>query len=336
MSSSEEERVNRQKVVDKVALVVQQIWQRAEVVVFGSFATNLFLPTSDIDLSIVGSDASTPVSAVRRLAAVLSNGSNSKWVTKMAVIDKARVPIVKFIDGPSQVSVDISFAADSGPQNVPVIKRFLQEFPALRPLVFVLKYFLFQRGLNEVYTGGIGSYLLFVLTTSMLQLLPALNDAPQGPLDLGTLLLSFFELYGRRFNFGTTGITVRDGGSYIPKSKQRLAEEHNSGPRPSILYAVDPLNQENDLGRGSFGLQGVRRAFEHAHRVLTQGLKEQDRSRGLLGKIIEIDKHILSRKSKRSLGEVSCKFPSPGKVKRHRHDALEHPFPSISVEHPFP
>jgi non-canonical poly(A) RNA polymerase PAPD5/7 len=40
---------------------------------------------------------------------------------------------------------------------------------ALRPLVILLKTFLIQRKLNEVFTGGMGSYGLFVLVASFLK-----------------------------------------------------------------------------------------------------------------------------------------------------------------------
>lgn len=39
--------------------------------------------------------------------------------------------------------------------------------------------------------------------------------------NLGVLLIEFFELYGRHFNFLNTGIRVKDGGSYIKKDEVR-------------------------------------------------------------------------------------------------------------------
>jgi len=45
----------------------------------------------------------------------------------------------------------------------------MQEFPALPSLVLVLKQFLNQRDLNDVYTGGLGSYSLILLIVSFFQ-----------------------------------------------------------------------------------------------------------------------------------------------------------------------
>lgn len=44
-----------------------------------------------------------------------------------------------------------------------------QKYPVLPFLVLVLKQFLLQRDLNEVFTGGIGSYSLFLMAVSFLQ-----------------------------------------------------------------------------------------------------------------------------------------------------------------------
>ena len=49
------------------------------------------------------------------------------------------------------------------------VQRFLKEYPTLRYLVLVLKQFLLQRDMNEVFTGGISSYSLTLLAISFLQ-----------------------------------------------------------------------------------------------------------------------------------------------------------------------
>jgi non-canonical poly(A) RNA polymerase PAPD5/7 len=69
-----------------------------------------------------------------------------------------------------QVSVDVSFDVPNGPMNVPKIKKYLKRYPALRPLVMVLKCFLQQRRLNEVFSGGIGSYCLILMVVSHFQM----------------------------------------------------------------------------------------------------------------------------------------------------------------------
>lgn len=69
------------------------------------------------------------------------------------VLDKASVPIIKLTDRESQVKVDISFNMQSGVQSAEFIKEMKIKYPVLAKLVLVLKQFLLQRDLNEVFTG---------------------------------------------------------------------------------------------------------------------------------------------------------------------------------------
>jgi non-canonical poly(A) RNA polymerase PAPD5/7 len=85
------------------------------------------------------------------------------------VIFDLQVPIIKLTDKLSDVRVDISFNMCNGVRSAELIKKFRRHFPALPKLVFVLKQFLLQRDLNEVFTGGISSYSLILMTVSFLQ-----------------------------------------------------------------------------------------------------------------------------------------------------------------------
>lgn len=76
------------------------------------------------------------------------------------VLDKASVPIIKLTDRLTQVKVDISFNMQSGVQSAELIKKFKNVFPVLSKLVLVLKQFLLQRDLNEVFTG-LSIYMAF-------------------------------------------------------------------------------------------------------------------------------------------------------------------------------
>ncbi|XP_076964400.1 terminal nucleotidyltransferase 4B-like [Callospermophilus lateralis] len=55
----------------------------------------------------------------------------------------------------------------------------------------------------------------------------------------GVLLIEFFELYGRHFNYLKTGIRIKDGGSYV--AKDEVQKNMLDGYRPSMLYIEDPL-----------------------------------------------------------------------------------------------
>ncbi len=82
---------------------------RAQVHVFGSQATDMYLPQSDIDLVVLYRRTMNIwdlASAIERSGAALT----------VQVIDKARVPIIKLVESRFNIHVDISFNAITGPR----------------------------------------------------------------------------------------------------------------------------------------------------------------------------------------------------------------------------
>lgn len=253
------EEMMRNEVVQRVRGVIQNKWPEAKVEVFGSFNTGLYLPTSDIDIVVFGNWPVLPLFSVEcelRKAEITVPGS-------LMVLDKTSVPIVKFTDRWTEVKVDISFNMQSGLLSANKIKAFLKQYPLLDKLVMIIKQFLYQRNLNEVYTGGIGSYSLILLIVSFLQHHPRVG-ADSDDANLGILLTEFFELYGRNFNYSKVGIKVDGTGSYFNKV------EH--GMSGSTLCIIDPADPTNNVGRVCFGLWNVKCAFEHAFVTLSRAL----------------------------------------------------------------
>nr|CAD7399698.1 unnamed protein product [Timema cristinae] len=255
-------------------------------------ATNLFWYCfSDIDLVVIGKWKTLPLRSLEQ--ALLEHGIAEP--TSLKVLDKASVPIVKLTDKQSDVKVDISFNMSNGVRSAQLIKEFKHRFPVLPKLVFVLKHFLLQRDLNEVFTGGISSYSLILMTISFLQLHPR-QDAFSPTANLGVLLIEFFELYGRKFNYMKTGIRIKDGGTYI--SKEEIQKEMVDGHRPSLLCIEDPLTAGNDIGRSSYGALHVKQSFDYAYIVLTQAVNPlyycfNDRNTSILGRIIRVTDEVI-------------------------------------------
>lgn len=97
----------------------------------------------------------------------------------------------------------------------------------------------------------------------LLQLHPRI-DARRADENLGMLLVEFFELYGRNFNYLKTGIRIKEGGAYI--AKEEIMKAMTSGYRPSMLCIEDPLLPGKDaslrLRPGRVGGRRVRRPPE--------------------------------------------------------------------------
>uniref|UniRef100_A0A8C7UHL4 Terminal nucleotidyltransferase 4A n=1 Tax=Oncorhynchus mykiss TaxID=8022 RepID=A0A8C7UHL4_ONCMY len=290
MSPRAEEERMRMEVVDRIERVIKDLWPTADVQVFGSFSTGLYLPTSDIDLVVFGNWENLPLWT-------LEEALRKKNVTdenSIKVLDKATVPIIKLTDFRTEVKVDISFNVKNGVKAALLIKDYKKKYPVLPKLVLVLKQFLLQRDLNEVFTGGIGSYSLFLMAVSFLQL-HYREDACSPNANVGVLLIEFFELYGRHFNYLKTGIRIKDGGSYVAKDEfQRNTDLY----RPSMLFIEDPLAPDNDVGRSSYGVLQVKQAFDYAYVVLNHAVSPiakyypNNESESILGRIIRVTQEV--------------------------------------------
>ncbi|KAJ8394908.1 hypothetical protein AAFF_G00040310 [Aldrovandia affinis] len=261
------------------------------VQVFGSFSTGLYLPTSDIDLVVFGKWDILPLWTLEE---ALRKG-NIADENSIKVLDKATVPIIKLTDLHTEVKVDISFNVQNGVRAAALIKEFKKKYPVLPHLVLVLKQFLLQRDLNEVFTGGIGSYSLFLMAVSFLQL-HYRKDASSPNTNIGVLLIEFFELYGRHFNYLKTGIQIKDGGCYV--AKDEVQKNMLNGYRPSMLYIEDPLQPGNDVGRSSYGAMQVKQAFDYAYVVLSHAVSPiakyypNNQSESILGRIIQVTEDV--------------------------------------------
>ncbi|KAK0482644.1 hypothetical protein IW261DRAFT_1333624 [Armillaria novae-zelandiae] len=259
----------RSLVVTHIKQAVAASFADAEVLPFGSYATKLYLPTGDIDLVIISDSMaySNKVTVLHSLAATLKRAGITD---RVSIIGKARVPIVKFVTRLGMFHVDISINQGNGLVGVDIINGFLRgmhgrDCMALRSLVLITKMFLAQRGMNEVYTGGLGSYAIVCLVVSFLQMHPKIR---RGEIDvdanMGVLVMEFFELYGCYFNFNDVGISVRDGGTYYNK-RQRGWYNDSKG---LLLSIEDPADPSNDISAGSFAFNKVKTTFAGAFNIL--------------------------------------------------------------------
>jgi len=281
----------REEAAGRLREYVQSRWPQAKVEIYGSHVTGLSLFSSDIDTVVM--DTNDP-----KVIYSLGDGLNfMDWVVDIQVIDKARVPIIKYVDAPTQIAVDVSFDEASGIENTAMMHRYVQQFPAMPPLVIVVKFFLKQRGLDETYTGGIGSYVLANLVVSFLQQHPRWAHFGQRPEEmLGVALVEFFQMFGTLVNYDQVGISVRNGGSFFPKI-QKADLNWRDINKPDRLCLEDPHKPERDVGAPSFRWDAIRRAFGFAHRRLRAALRggtQLSREKSALGLVIESE-HLALR-----------------------------------------
>ena len=91
----------KEHLIESLTLVIQKALPNSEVKVYGSHATKLCLPWSDIDLVIVtntvgrGGQIDHPKSVLSLINKELQSELQNKWVSHVTYIDNATVPVVK-------------------------------------------------------------------------------------------------------------------------------------------------------------------------------------------------------------------------------------------------
>ena len=196
-------------------------------------------------------------------------------------VTKAKVPIVKFIDKRTGIKVDISFENDSGIIANGTFQNWKAQYPAMPTLVVLIKQMLHMRGLNEVFSGGIGGFTTICLVVSMMQRMPELQSANMDPQQHhGDLLMNFLDLYGNRFNVERTGI-VMEPPRYFDKHFEPHPRQSNKG-----LTIVDPNRADNDISGGSREIVAVLDTFRDAHSALQRRLAELYSGKSMSGSVL--------------------------------------------------
>ncbi|MEN2499388.1 MAG: Terminal nucleotidyltransferase 4A, partial [Marteilia pararefringens] len=271
------------------------------------FKTDLYLPTSDIDIVIFNNIEKNNLSSFKQLL-IDSKVCNEDTII---ILDKAVVPIIKFRCAHSNIRVDITFKSSNATMASNYIKDAIKIFPAIKVLIVTLKQFLLQRDANEVYYGGISSYALILMTISFLKCIP--HTSPN--ISIGKLLLGFLDFYGNKFDYMSQAISPTSPDGIVDKSS--LAEIFwRKSLQPSLLCIQDPLDPTNDVGKSSFGVFKIKSYFSAAYSCLMEAIfmhmtmakchTESLHGNTLLGRIILITPEIIQYR--KSLYEVYKNF----------------------------
>ncbi|CAI4758542.1 CDG_1a_G0048160.mRNA.1.CDS.1 [Saccharomyces cerevisiae] len=291
ISPSREEIEIRNQTISTIREAVKQLWPDADLHVFGSYSTDLYLPGSDIDC-VVTSELGGKESR-NNLYSLASHLKKKNLATEVEVVAKARVPIIKFVEPHSGIHIDVSFERTNGIEAAKLIREWLDDTPGLRELVLIVKQFLHARRLNDVHTGGLGGFSIICLVFSFLHMHPRIITNEIDPKDnLGVLLIEFFELYGKNFGYDDVALGSSDGYPvYFPKSTWSAIQPIKN---PFSLAIQDPGDESNNISRGSFNIRDIKKAFAGAFDLLTNRCFElhsatfKDRlGKSILGNVIK-------------------------------------------------
>lgn len=292
----------RKMTVKQLRKVVKALFPSASLSIFGSSAVDLYLPCSDIDVVVHNCDSSK-----KSMYKIAHSLRQSGFASDTQVISKAKVPVIKCEVPSKEISrIDISFGHTSGLDAIPQIQEYVRMYPNLTPLVFFLKMYLLQRGLNEPFTGGLGSFALILMLVSFFQhkagsysshTMDSSNEAD----NLGILLLEFFKLYGKKFNYFTTAISTIGNGSYFRKPES-TSSRHSDNPQSHVPFIVDPVDPANNVTRSATQMDLIRSEFAESYRVLKRLFRKEHSQQHIRRKIYKsvlliFDKTVLRSKA---------------------------------------
>nr|CCA19582.1 conserved hypothetical protein [Albugo laibachii Nc14] len=166
---------HQRQAISTLQQVVQEIWQDAQIEIYGSTYTRLALPTSDIDCVLVSPSCEheSPSFILQEIAQGIASQPE---LHRLELLTNAKIPVLKVMYQPKDqmraILLDLTCAHSPGHSGLSardLVFSYQTRMPALRPLVLVLKRHLKALGLNCAFTGGLSSYALVLLVVRFLQ-----------------------------------------------------------------------------------------------------------------------------------------------------------------------
>jgi len=206
----------RADLIRRIQHAVDQGMAHVNIEAFGSYASELYLPTADMDL-VAMSDAflrygnatiGRNYKQMRRFADCLQSNNLVRYGS-LTIISKAKVPILKFTESVTGLRVDISFENDSGTVALSTFSRWREMYPAMPFIVALIKQYLAMRDLSEVVNGGLGGFTIICLVVFTIHTLELSKGVGYARKNLDKTLLAFFRHWGMVHNIRTEGLDMK-------------------------------------------------------------------------------------------------------------------------------
>lgn len=181
VAPTRDEDAQRVELLQRVELCLRRVFSafKWRAVLFGSHRAGIALPTSDLDVVVIGDiERASLVGNQNDHLYLLANelrAMNARHPgalpmrSDLTVLAHTRVPLVKWRDAVTGLQVDFSFNVTDGPRNTLWVRERLDAWPVMRPLMLVLKQLLVARNLNDAAFGGLGGFALSICITSFLR-----------------------------------------------------------------------------------------------------------------------------------------------------------------------
>ena len=174
----------------------------------------------------------------------------------------AKVPILKGTHASTGMKIDISYNRMNRYEDSFFIKKILEENNIILQAIIILKILLKENDLNEPYSGGIGSYLLFHLVYFFD--IQCKNSKNMEYHNVFFFLFLFFEYFGTKFNFDIYGISLNkeNPGKIFYKYGDYYMNDYEN-------ICVEGINERFvNIGKNCFNYEKVVELFKDAFHII--------------------------------------------------------------------
>ena len=256
------------------------------LVIYGSQASGLSLPESDIDLLLIYYDSNN--SLERLINELYKCLQISHKFFNITSLPKASSPLIKIAYKTNNNEMDISILhMDISFHNifpnkttiyftpslliVRYIQRSIEYLPQSKNIIIIIKKYLKNIGLNNYYTGGLSSFSIFLLVFSFYKYVIKLfgNDVVNN-FYIGQFLIQFLDFFSK-FNFNQYIININKEIPFIIKEKRNICEicEKDSNNKNKFInqnemanaVILDPFTL-NNIACNSFRINEIQQKFD--------------------------------------------------------------------------
>ena len=219
---TDSEKKQRYNTFNEINRIIEDNFPDYKCNLYGSFITELSLPNSDIDILISPKEENKSKNNIdekfiqENLKSIYVVLKNEDVFSNLEQI-QAKVPIITGLYKSTNIHVDISLFKKNGVDVAVIINKINNIYPEIKYLILVIKYLIRQRNLNQIYFGGISSFIIFSLLYYYISDLKKQiqyeikNGKKERMMTLGHLLVGFFNFYAFEFKYEKFGISLSNG-----------------------------------------------------------------------------------------------------------------------------
>ena len=273
------------------------------LIIYGSQASGLSLPESDIDLLLIYYDSNNSLEKlIDELYKCLQMSHKFHNVTSLP---KASSPLIKIeykininkLDI-SLLHIDISFH-NIFPNKATIyfnpsllivkyIQRSIEYLPQSKNIIILVKKYLKNIGLNNYYTGGLSSFSIFLLVFSFYKYIIKIfgNDIVNN-FYIGQFLIQFLDFYSK-FNFSQYIVNINKEIPFIFKEYHNICEiKSNSNINANKNININFINQNNmanaiildpftlnNIAANSFRIMEIQQKFDSLKKNILENYKK--------------------------------------------------------------